>query len=77
MPSIDEHLHFDAEFVILYFAEGLGVVLRFPEGEDDKICTKLVGSLILNCLCIMTISALVYIWVHSCIYVECKTKINV
>ena len=59
MPSIDEHLHFDAKFVILYFAEGLGVVLRFPEGEDDKICTKLVGSLILYCVCIMTFSALV------------------
>ena len=59
VPSIDEHLHFDAKFVILYFAEGLGVVLRFPEGEDDKICTKLVGSLILYCVCIMTFSALV------------------
>ena len=23
VPSIDEHLHFDAEFVILYYAEGL------------------------------------------------------
>jgi hypothetical protein len=26
VPSIDEHLHFDAKFVILYFAEGLGCI---------------------------------------------------
>ena len=51
MPSIDEHLHFDAEFVSLYFAEGLGVVLGFPVGEDDKISSKLVDSLIMYCKC--------------------------